>query len=517
MSVVEFGRGAERPGEHPGGVLRGMVDLLALPLGASESQVMRATLALALRATGSEIGFLHHLNPDLRTLEVGVGADDGHEVDLAWERYLAIPSVGWGTAVWKGGPHVENEARWTGRLPGFPATAHTRRFLGLTSLDGSGGLLLGLANAPHRYSARDAYLAADVLQAGHRVLGRIREHAAAVDELDLLSEQVADMRASTWRWDPDDDSVTWGVGIGTLLGIDLPALLPPTWAVLEDHLEPFSRYGLRQARGDLGEGQPLELELWTRDREGQQVKLHMRGRWVPRPQGTGAVMHGTLTDITAQEHAQRARDRATRDQLTGLTNRAGLIADLNRRIVAGHQRVEDQFALHMLDLNRFKQVNDTHGHLAGDAVLRATAARLRATVRRDDMVARLGGDEFVIVQSHCTTHDRARALAMRVAAAVTRPINDRGLALEVATSIGVAFSDPARPLVRELLARADDALYAAKRSGGGLHLAPTTVPDAELIPLTRSGPAPAPASMARRRTDGPARRLGERDTSVRPH
>jgi diguanylate cyclase (GGDEF)-like protein len=483
-------------------VVPDLVGLLGLGLTTPECEVLAAIVRAAMRATSSPIGFCHYLNPDGRTVEIGACASGtGDPLPVARDRRVPVPATEWGAPVGLGRPVVDNEPRWVADLPGFADhVTPVRRYLGIPVIDRDGGLLLGLANARSLYTDRDTHAAQEIARAGWAVLARGRTFRAAVEDLTLLTD-LADVRTGTWRWDPDTGHVTWSEATLRLLNVGYPG--EPTWAPLDDRLEPFSRYGLRQARDDLPEGQDLELELWARDCDGRQLKLLLRGRWSQRPHGSGWMVQGTLADVTALEAARRARDRATRDQLTGLTNRAGLIAELTRRFAAGHRRAVDQFAVHLLDLNRFKQVNDTHGHLAGDAVLRATAARLLQCVRRDDLVARLGGDEFVIVQHLATTHAEAHALAARVITAVSQPIDINGATLTIGTSIGVAFTQPDRPSVKDLLSRADDALYTAKRGGGGLHMDTPHQGAAPPTPPAPEPPEPDPSTPRRRRSDPP--------------
>ena len=482
-------------------VVPDMVGLLGMALTTPESEVLAAVVGAAMRATSSLIGFCHYLDPCGRTVEIGTCATGtGELVAVAWGRRVQVPETGWGAPVRLGGPVVDNEPRWFADMPGFADdVGPVHRFLGVPVADRDGGLLLGLANARSRYTDQDANAAEEIARAGWAVLARVRTYRAALEDLTLLTE-LGDVRTGTWRWDPDTGHVTWGEATLRLLDVGHPG--EPTWALLDDRLEPFSRYGLRQARDELPEGQPLDLDLWARDSDRRQLKLHLRGRWSQRPHGSGWMVQGTLADVTAMEEAQRARDRATRDQLTGLTNRAGLIAELTRRFTAGHRRAGDQFAIHLLDLNRFKQVNDTHGHLAGDAVLRATAARLLQTVRRDDLVARLGGDEFVIVQHVATTHAEAHALAARVITAVGQPIDIKGVTLTIGTSVGVAFTEPDHPSVKDLLSRADDALYQAKRSGCGLHMG-ASYPVSPPTPAVPEPPLSDTSTPRRRRSDPP--------------
>jgi diguanylate cyclase (GGDEF)-like protein len=125
-----------------------------------------------------------------------------------------------------------------------------------------------------------------------------------------------------------------------------------------------------------------------------------------------------------------------------------------------------------IDLDRFKRVNDEHGHAAGDEVLVVVAHRLRAAVRDGDVVARLGGDEFAILVDLGTSSDVAVDLAERVGRLLAAPIPVAGGWLEVGASIGVAVAAPDDE-AEDVLARADAAMYRAKRGSPFEHPAPT--------------------------------------------
>lgn len=183
----------------------------------------------------------------------------------------------------------------------------------------------------------------------------------------------------------------------------------------------------------------------------------------------GRVIHNVLerSRLEAEVRAAeiRFRDWAIRDGLTGLYNHRHF-QELLSRDFATAKRYGSTLAALMLDLDHFKQVNDSHGHLAGDAVLREVAARLQAAARSVDVIARYGGEEFVLLLPS-TDGDGALQLASRICSMVAvRPIETDGRQIRVTVSIGVATSvDPGADDARCLLELADKALYAAKRSG----------------------------------------------------
>ncbi len=181
------------------------------------------------------------------------------------------------------------------------------------------------------------------------------------------------------------------------------------------------------------------------------------------------VLVGIFTDLTAlrraqqelEEANQRLRQMALTDELSQLPNRRAFIEELGRT-VALSQRHDNEFAVLFCDLNGFKQVNDTHGHDAGDALIVSVAERLVEIARTSDFCARLGGDEFVVI-AKMTDGEGAAVVAERICEAVGREHIVCGVTVNVSTSIGIACY-PADANDREaLLRQADLAMYHAKR------------------------------------------------------
>jgi two-component system, cell cycle response regulator len=165
------------------------------------------------------------------------------------------------------------------------------------------------------------------------------------------------------------------------------------------------------------------------------------------------------------EAREEMRFRATHDELTALWNR-GVIMDLLGRELARSRREHVCTAILMCDVDHFKSVNDTYGHLAGDDVLKETAKRLLASVRSYDFVGRYGGEEFLVVLNNCNPpFALARAEEIRKAIAHT-PVSSASASIPVSMSVGLLLSqDWGRLPVEELLQEADGALYAAKAAG----------------------------------------------------
>jgi diguanylate cyclase (GGDEF)-like protein/PAS domain S-box-containing protein len=175
----------------------------------------------------------------------------------------------------------------------------------------------------------------------------------------------------------------------------------------------------------------------------------------------------THEDITEQRRAEvKIEHMAHYDALTDLANRALLNERLEQALA--HFHVDQMVAVHHLDLDQFKAVNDTFGHHAGDKLLKIVADRLRGLVRETDTIARTGGDEFVIVQAPISDPAEATMLAQQIIAWISEPYNiDDGQQATVGTSIGIAVSPGDGNAPDKLLRNADLALYRAKGDGRG--------------------------------------------------
>ncbi len=217
-----------------------------------------------------------------------------------------------------------------------------------------------------------------------------------------------------------------------------------------------------------GEGRPFrELVHRMMTKAGGVVWQSSSG--VPLADGAGrwAGYRGTAADVTPRKHAEaRIEQLTTRDPLTGLANRTLLAERVSQAIVrAAHAR--GQLALLAIDLDRYRLVNETLGHAAGDTLLRAVAERLQNALRREDTLARLGGDDFALLWNGARSSDEAAALAQRILAILGRPFTVDGSTLYVEASVGIALYPRDGRDFGELLRNADAALYHAKSTGRG--------------------------------------------------
>ncbi|EGI77506.1 putative bifunctional diguanylate cyclase/phosphodiesterase [Hylemonella gracilis] len=242
--------------------------------------------------------------------------------------------------------------------------------------------------------------------------------------------------------------------------------LPLEGQEAEPLLALLSRRGITGAgllEQQLNTGRPFrDLSLSIQDERGT-VHLLMNGKPLSDENGAFLGWRGVLSDVTEKvRHEETLRRLAHTDSLTGLANRFMLRDTLNRLIAQ-----KRPLALLAIDLDRFKAVNDNHGHSAGDAVLQAVAERLRAHLPTEALLARLGGDEFAVVLSEPADLPKADTLAQRVVDALAQPVEIGSRSLRIGASVGLTTRHNEPVSLDGLLVQADMAMYAAKESGRG--------------------------------------------------
>ncbi|MCW2244592.1 diguanylate cyclase (GGDEF)-like protein/PAS domain S-box-containing protein [Azospirillum fermentarium] len=288
--------------------------------------------------------------------------------------------------------------------------------------------------------------------------------AAAGREADfrLLAETSTD---TIVRGDLDGVRLYISPSVRTLLGYEPEELIGRRAAELvhPDDAPPFSAMMRRVRAGDLDIG---VTEMRQRHKDGSWVWMEASVRLTHDPLSGEA--NGYVASVRGVAERKRTEARlehlASHDPLTGLPNRA-LLARRLEEAIAGARDGRQPFALLCMDLDRFKPVNDTHGHQAGDAVLREVAARLRAVTRPSDTVARLGGDEFAVIHPIKASPAEAAAVAERLIQAVAQPFRVGDAPVSIGLSIGIVCAPVGGLDPGALLSAADRALYDAKTVG----------------------------------------------------
>jgi diguanylate cyclase (GGDEF)-like protein len=170
-------------------------------------------------------------------------------------------------------------------------------------------------------------------------------------------------------------------------------------------------------------------------------------------------------DYTERKHAEeKARQAALHDPLTRLPNRA-LLFEYARHVLGGTKRRREKAAVLFIDLDRFKPINDLHGHETGDEVLRQVAQHINSTVREEDMVFRLGGDEFLVLISRAANESAVCEMAAHLLDIIAKPYHVGALALSLSASIGISIYPDDGTEIDTLINHADAAMYHAKQHG----------------------------------------------------
>lgn len=263
---------------------------------------------------------------------------------------------------------------------------------------------------------------------------------------------------AAWEELQQDDSPRLAILDWMMPGYSGPEIVRMVRSQAEERKAPYTYILLltsKNERADLIEGLEAGADDYiTKPFDQQELKVRLR---------TGMRILNLQAELVAAREA--LREQAMRDALTGLWNRRSIIEILIRE-QARSTRESAPVGVLMLDIDHFKKVNDTHGHLAGDDVLKEVARRLLASVRPYDGVGRYGGEEFIVVLPGCDEASiQSRGEAMRLAISED-PVVAQGLKLNVSASFGATVYCPPNGVeIAELIRAADDALYAAKRNG----------------------------------------------------
>ncbi|HYD59095.1 MAG TPA: EAL domain-containing protein [Noviherbaspirillum sp.] len=272
-----------------------------------------------------------------------------------------------------------------------------------------------------------------------------------------------------WDWDLENNRIYYSPRCWEMLGYEPDALPADSglWRRLihPDDIEQAER-GFKDAIADHEQGYSVEIRL--RHKAGHYVPVLSRYMVQRNDEGVAVLVSGTNMDLTERKASESKLDfLAHRDPLTLLPNRVLLLSHLEHGIRAA-QRDGTRLALLMLDLDHFKDVNDSLGHSAGDELLKLAAERLGSRLRGMDAVARLGGDEFAVVLPHIAAAEDAGMVANEIMGALSSPLMlPGGIEVRTGASIGISIFPDHGATTQELLQHADAALYGAKREGRG--------------------------------------------------
>ncbi len=279
---------------------------------------------------------------------------------------------------------------------------------------------------------------------------------------------LAGSEQSVWDWQVAHQVLYVGPELEHGLGIEsgfMGSVNPQRWAELIHPSDQGAYFSAVEAAEKRGKG-PFSQEFRLRRADGTYRWYLLRARAIAGEDGIASRLIGTLTDVTA---VKRSEDRlladAVRDRVTGLPNRALFVDRLERAMRRAGAREHDELFVLVIDLDRFKNVNDGLGHEVGDSLLNVTGGRLGRMIGPDDTLARLSGDQFGIIFNGETPTREIIEVVDNIRQIVAVPINVRPREIFLTASIGVSQFEPGHYDPEELIKNAEIALYEAKRQG----------------------------------------------------
>lgn len=449
------------------------------------AHLLEIIVSRAAQLVGTAHGFIYLVEPSEEEIEVkvGIGVLEG------FVGARLVRGEGVSGRVWESGqPAVINEYdRWEQRSPAF-GTHLFHAVMGVPLRSGARVVgIIGLVHVePERTFGEDEVAMVErFAQLASIALDNARLYSAAQQELTERRRAEAALRESEeryalaaagakdglWDWNLQTNDLYYSTRWKAMLGYDEQALgtrpadwfdrvhpddLPPLRAALTTHLK--------------GESEHFESEHRVAHRDGSWRWMLSRGLAVRDRTGEAYRIAGSQTDITERKLAEEhLLHEAFHDALTGLPNRALFMHRLERALRRAQQNERFHFAVLFLDFDRFKLINDSMGHLAGDMLLVAIARRLEGCLRPHDTVARLGGDEFTILLEDIHGIQDATGVAERVQRALTLPFQLNGQDVFISASIGIVPSEARYDRPEDILRDADIAMYQAKEQGKARH------------------------------------------------
>lgn len=348
-----------------------------------------------------------------------------------------------------------------------------RPFIIITGREDAGIAVTMLKKGARDYLIKDVDFLDTLPATMHRALQELETETRLQEAIDALRESEARLakaqnlsRLGSWEMDVRNRVMTWSTAMYRLLMIDPSERIIPTLHLLYHHIHPDDLESFRDAVETLLTSRSsFNRDIRMVTVTGESIYVNAQGDVEFSDDGAPIRITGTMMDISERKRAEHKIEQlAYFDPLTNLPNRS-LLTDRLTQAISQATRERRRLAILFIDLDRFKTINDTLGHAAGDELLTVVARILQGCVRESDTVARLGGDEFVILLNSISSSDDASVVAEKVNTALSSPIQLGETEIYTSASIGIAIYPDDGKDVATILKHSDSAMYQAKEQG----------------------------------------------------
>lgn len=348
-----------------------------------------------------------------------------------------------------------------------------RPFIIITGREDAGIAITMLKKGARDYLIKDVDFLDSLPATLQRAMQELETECRLQEAIDALRESEARLakaqnlsRLGSWELDIQSRRMTWSSAMYRLLMPEQHDRPAPSLQLLYHHIHPDDLESFRDAVETLlSSRSSFNRDIRMIAANGEILYVNAQGDVEFATDGTPERITGTMMDISERKRAeQRIEQLAYYDPLTTLPNRS-LLVDRLSQAISQASRDRRKLAILFIDLDRFKTINDTLGHAAGDTLLTIVANLLARCVRESDTVARLGGDEFVVLLNSITSSEDASVVAEKINDALSSPISLEGTEIYTSASIGIAIYPDDGTDVPTMLKHSDSAMYQAKEQG----------------------------------------------------
>lgn len=272
-------------------------------------------------------------------------------------------------------------------------------------------------------------------------------------------------RVGIWVWNVVEEDVRWNDGMYDLFGVKREEFFPKYDYVVSRIVKEDRKKLEIAVKNTIEKREPFNIVYKIIKEDNQQAYIHAIGQFEKSKNGDSDTIAGMCFDVTIQKEAeQQLKEIAYRDPLTGIANRMCFIEELNKTINQAHKNSKFIAVLY-IDLDKFKHINDIHGHLVGDQLLIEVINRLSKVINENDILARLGGDEFAAIITSCNHDGNIAQLAENCIKEVIKPYQINNEIISQSISIGIATYPKSSREANKLIQFADAAMYNSKQKG----------------------------------------------------